>query len=59
MHHPYDELIAQEHNVGWDARLRRRYVVGIVTFATLWTGAVLLAGLVYANSTEPPPPTVK
>jgi hypothetical protein len=25
VHHPYDVLIAQEQNLGWDARLRRRY----------------------------------
>jgi hypothetical protein len=25
VHHPYDVLMAQEQNLGWDARLRRRY----------------------------------
>ena len=25
VHHPYDVLIAQEQNLAWDARLRRRY----------------------------------
>ena len=33
VHHPYDVLIAQEQNLGWDARLRRRYATLIVLAA--------------------------
>lgn len=53
VHHPYDILIAQEQNLAWDARLRRRYSYLVVASAILWTGIGLAAGLVVANATLP------
>jgi hypothetical protein len=51
VHHPYDVLIAQEQNLGWDARLRRLYANLVLALAVLWTLAGLVAGMVIANST--------
>lgn len=53
VHHPFDVLIAQEQNLAWDARLRRRYSYLVATAAVLWTAIGLAAGLVVANATLP------
>lgn len=53
VHHPYDVLIAQEQNLAWDARLRRRYSYLVATSAVLWTAIGLAAGLAIANATLP------
>jgi len=51
VHHPYDVLIAQEQNLGWDARLRRRYASVILTAVIIWSGLGFAAGLVVADAT--------
>lgn len=51
VHHPYDVLIAQEQNLAWDARLRRRYSHLIAATAMLWTTIGFIAGLVVADAT--------
>ncbi|MFD8117459.1 S-4TM family putative pore-forming effector [Streptomyces microflavus] len=51
VHHPYDVFIAQEQNLAWDARLRRRYSYLIAATAMLWAAVGLVAGLVVANAT--------
>ena len=51
VHHPYDVLIAQEQNLGWDARLRRRYATLVVAAAVTWSGLGLIAGLLIAGAT--------
>jgi hypothetical protein len=51
VHHPYDILIAQEQNLGWDTRLRRRYASLILAAAVAWSGIGLVAGMVIANAT--------
>jgi hypothetical protein len=51
VHHPYDVLIAQEQNLGWDARLRRRYATLVVAVAVTWSGLGLIAGLLIAGAT--------
>lgn len=51
VHHPYDVLIAQEQNLSWDARLRRRYGYFVVTAATIWTAIGLVFGLTLADAT--------
>jgi predicted pore-forming effector associated with SMODS systems len=51
VHHPYDVLIAQEQNLGWDARLRRRYATLVVAAAVTWSALGLTAGLVIAGAT--------
>jgi hypothetical protein len=51
VHHPYDVLIAQEQNLGWDARLRRRYATLIVLAAVIWSVLGLIAGLAIAGTT--------
>lgn len=51
VHHPYDVLIAQEQNLGWDARLRRRYASLILAAVVIWSGLGLVAGIVIANAT--------
>ncbi|MEU8806333.1 S-4TM family putative pore-forming effector [Streptomyces violaceoruber] len=51
VHHPYDVFIAQEQNLAWDARLRRRYSYLIAATAMLWAGVGLVAGLVVADAT--------
>jgi len=53
VHHPYDVLIAQEQNLSWDARLRRRYSHLVVTAAVGWTAVGLVAGLLIADVTLP------
>ncbi|RSS97514.1 transposase [Streptomyces sp. WAC02707] len=49
VHHPYDVFIAQEQNLAWDARLRRRYSYLIAAAAILWATIGLVAGLVVAD----------
>src|SRR6266851_1954518 len=49
--YPYDVLIAQEQNLGWDARLRRRYAALVVAAALIWSGLGLVAGMLIANAT--------
>jgi hypothetical protein len=49
--HPYDVLIAQEQNLGWDARLRRRYATLVVAAAVTWSGLGLITGLLIAGAT--------
>jgi hypothetical protein len=51
VHHPYDVFIAQEQNLAWDARLRRRYSHLIAAAAFLWTAIGLVIGLAVANAT--------
>ncbi|RSN07374.1 transposase [Nonomuraea sp. WAC 01424] len=51
VHHPYDVFIAQEQNLAWDARLRRRYSHLIATTTILWTTIGLVAGLAVADAT--------
>ncbi len=51
VHHPYDVFIAQEQNLSWDARLRRRYSHLIAAAAFLWTAIGLVVGLAVANAT--------
>jgi hypothetical protein len=51
VHHPFDVFIAQEQNLAWDARLRRRYGHVVAAAAVLWTAIGLFAGLVIANVT--------
>ncbi|MGW1267227.1 S-4TM family putative pore-forming effector [Streptomyces sp. NPDC002491] len=51
VHYPYDVFIAQEQNLAWDARLRRRYSYLIAATAMLWTAVGLVAGLVVADAT--------
>ncbi len=45
--YPYDVLIAQEQNLGWDARLRRTYGQWIAILATVWMvlGIILAVAL--------------
>ncbi|MET8076239.1 S-4TM family putative pore-forming effector [Streptomyces sp. NPDC005303] len=51
VHHPYDVFIAQEQNLAWDARLRRRYSNLIAATAVLWAAVGFVAGLVVADAT--------
>ncbi|WP_055690714.1 S-4TM family putative pore-forming effector [Streptomyces prasinus] len=51
VHHPYDVFIAQEQNLAWDARLRRRYSHLIAATAILWTTIGLVVGLAVADAT--------
>ena len=51
VHHPYDVLIAQEQNLGWDARLRRRYAALVLTAAVIWSGLGLIVGMLIAGTT--------
>ncbi|TMR28861.1 S-4TM family putative pore-forming effector [Actinomadura geliboluensis] len=53
VHHPYDVLIAQEQNLAWDTRLRRRYSHLVAAAAAVWTAAGLAAGLAVADVTLP------
>jgi len=53
VHHPYDVLIAEEQNLVWDARLRRRYSYLVLGTAVVWSAIGLAAGLVIANATVP------
>jgi hypothetical protein len=47
----HDVFIAQEQNLAWDARLRRRYSHLIATTTILWTAIGLVAGLAVADAT--------
>ncbi len=51
IHHPYDVLVAQEQNLGWDARLRRRYGYCVLAVAISWSLIGLTAGMVITNAT--------
>jgi SMODS-associating 4TM effector domain len=51
VYHPYDVLIAQEQNLGWDARLRRRYSYAVVAAAVVWSVLGLVIGMSVANAT--------
>ncbi|MFD0314591.1 S-4TM family putative pore-forming effector [Streptomyces flavalbus] len=51
VHHPYDVFIAQEQNLAWDARLRRRYSYLIAATAGVWAAVGFVAGLVVADTT--------
>ncbi|GAA1401638.1 hypothetical protein GCM10009639_44200 [Kitasatospora putterlickiae] len=51
VHHPYDVFIAQEQNLAWDARLRRRYSQVIAATAMLWTAIGLVVGLAVTDAT--------
>jgi hypothetical protein len=51
VHHPYDVLIAQEQNLGWDARLRRRYATLVLVAVVVWSGIGLLVGLLVVGTT--------
>ena len=41
---PYDIFICQEQNLGWDARLRRRWAATLLTLVIAWTLLGLLIG---------------
>jgi SMODS-associating 4TM effector domain len=51
IHHPYDILVAQEQNLSWDGRLRRRYGHCVLAAAIVWSLIGLAAGMVIANAT--------
>jgi SMODS-associating 4TM effector domain len=51
VHYPYDVLIAQEQNLGWDARLRHRYAALVLATAVIWSGLGLIAGMLIAGAT--------
>lgn len=51
VHHPYDVLVAQEQNLGWDARLRRRYALLILAAVIAWSCLGIVAGLAIAHVT--------
>ncbi|MGW3663427.1 S-4TM family putative pore-forming effector [Streptomyces sp. NPDC005141] len=51
VHHPCDVLIAQEQNLAWDARLRRRYSHLIAATGMVSATVGLVAGLVIADAT--------
>jgi SMODS-associating 4TM effector domain len=51
VHYPYDVLIAQEQNLGWDARLRHRYAALVLATAVIWSGLGLIAGMLIARAT--------
>lgn len=51
VHHPYDVLIAQEQNLAWDARLRRRYSYLVLALAVIWSAIGLLAGIAITQAT--------
>ncbi|GAA5121292.1 S-4TM family putative pore-forming effector [Haloechinothrix salitolerans] len=50
VHHPYDVLIAQEQNLAWDTRLRRRYSGAVVSAAVVWSVLGLTIGMTVANA---------
>jgi hypothetical protein len=41
---PYDVLGCQQQNLGWAARVRRRYAVALITAAGIWSGAGPVVG---------------
>ena len=43
-------LVAQEQNLGWDARLRRRYAALILAAALVWSALGLIAGMLIADA---------
>lgn len=43
--HPYDVLACQQQNLGWGARVRRRYARTVLTATLVWLGAGLVVGL--------------
>ncbi|MFG3710220.1 S-4TM family putative pore-forming effector [Micromonospora sp. NPDC047730] len=45
--HPYDVLACQQQNLGWGARLRRRYAYAVLAGVSAWTAA----GVVFAAVT--------
>lgn len=51
VHHPYDVLVAQEQNLSWDSRLRRRYSQCVLAVAIVWGLIGLAAGMLIANAT--------
>jgi hypothetical protein len=51
VHHPYDVFIAQEQNLAWDARLRRRYAYVVLALAVIWTFIGLVAGIAITQAT--------
>jgi hypothetical protein len=51
VHYPYDVLTAQEQNLGWDARLRRRYAALVAAATLAWSVLGLIAGIVIADAT--------
>jgi hypothetical protein len=42
---PYDVLACQQQNLGWGARVRRRYARTVLTAMLVWLGAGLVVGL--------------
>ena len=42
--HPYDVLACQQQNLGWGARVRRRYAYTVLSAVGVWAGAGLLVG---------------
>ncbi|MFC9529053.1 S-4TM family putative pore-forming effector [Streptomyces sp. NPDC056975] len=42
---PYDVLACQQQNLGWGARVRRRYARTVLTALLVWLGAGLVVGL--------------
>lgn len=45
VHHPYDVLIAQEQNLAWDTRLRRRYGHLVLAASIVWSIIGVLVGI--------------
>ncbi len=52
IHYPYDILCAQEQNLAWDARLRRRYALGVLIVAAAWTATGVAIALVDDQTRE-------
>ncbi|CRK59323.1 hypothetical protein [Alloactinosynnema sp. L-07] len=51
VHHPYDVLMAQEQNLAWDARLRRRYAAVLLTAAACWSLLGAVTGILVSGTT--------
>lgn len=51
VHHPLDVLVAQEQNLSWDARLRRRYSYWVLAIGVLWGLLGVLVGMIIADAT--------
>ncbi|MFF8102715.1 S-4TM family putative pore-forming effector [Streptomyces sp. NPDC016640] len=43
--HPYDVLACQQQNLGWGARVRRRYARTVLTAVLVWLGLGLVVGV--------------
>ncbi|MFG3703914.1 S-4TM family putative pore-forming effector [Micromonospora sp. NPDC047670] len=43
--HPYDVLACQQQNLGWGARLRRRYAYAVLAGVGAWTAAGVVFGV--------------